>query len=686
MKRYERRCATTGRIHLPLTGLLLLICLTVLLTALLASCTDDRDVPADSMGESGTSEESIVPDGTRADTEPTETPADTEVDTLSAAETAAETETETDDRIDAPRGYVRLYTVEELMNRKTSNLTCTPMTDENGMSYVNYRPTALDPTITLSGGSQTAIENAQLMRIKYRVNAELAGKITGRLYLGTNTITEAGALAVPYIADGEWHTLTLDLTRSSAYADRLKRVRFDPMDGADVDSESIDIAWIAFYPTMDDYDPTEDLPTLPDDAPNLSVYEQTPDGSAYYRVSGALSGSDGTYTFKEDFRLDVYRRGYFNRYTLGYSSTSPIRGEITYLLWAANGESTTYTEVFFLEAGEDMTFSSLIDGYFDGTYAWGITGITMRTCDGSVATFTVHRIADNCIKPCADTYYLENDRYKLGVLLTWGGGISYIEDKLDGDEAMTNLINRADPGRLIQQSYYGVGNGPYYTAATYNGTMWSYNPVQGGDQYGHGSKLVDVSVSEDGLSIYVKCRPMDWAQYNSLTPSYMENTYTLTADGIVVSNRFVDFFGVEHPYAHAELPAFYTISHLGVFHYYNGTKPWTGDAYETLPDEEFWAGRKSAYHTIVEGNTETWAAWTNESGYGIGLYVPGTEIMLAGRHAYNGSKDPANGGTSYVAPLRTMRFTSFVPFEYEYVIAAGTVDEMRAVFARYAGH
>ncbi len=589
----------------------------------------------------------------------------------------AETTSPTDPKPEEPV-CLRHLNVAAIRRLSWARLTGEEKTDPVEQTYLSIKPAAADPWIVIIQAQP--IEGARYLQIRYRTTSN----IRGRLYLGKTDIGEIGSMPVGYNNDGQWHTLEIDLFQSVSYADTIGAMRFDPMDGVNLETEAIDIAWIAFYPDNSD-NPTAGLPALPEDSPNLESYQKTPDGSVYYRAQGQLSGNNGTYTFKENFRLELYRRGYFNRYTLGYSSTSPIRGEITYLLWDANHQSTTRTETFFLEAGQNKTFSSLIDGYFDRNYAYGVTGITMKTCDGSTATFTLQSLTDIILEIHPTTYYLENDRYKLGVLLSWGGGISYIEDKQDGDPRMNNLINRADPGRLVQQSYYGVKDGPYYTGAYYGDTLWGYNPVQGGDLYGNGSKLVDVRIDPDGKSMYIKCRPMDWAHNASATPSYMENTYTLTDRGIHVANRFVDFFGVEHPARHAELPAFYTISYLGTFHYYNGSKPWTGDAYTTLPNEPFWAGNKNAYHNIVKGNTETWAAWTNPEGYGIGLYVPGTEIMLAGRHEYNGSKDPLNGGTSYVAPLKTMAIQSFVPFEYDYIIAAGTIDEMRATFKDFAG-
>ncbi len=642
--------------------------LLVLLMLLAVGCETMPDT-VDPSSDTASETEPVTESDTGAESETTDTASD---------ESTPESDTAAGYGADPEAGSVAFYDAKAIKKLNTPRLSVTTRTDEEEGSYLACAPRSSDPWIVLARSAETAVVGARYMRIRYRTSA----LIEGRLYLGEEQLTEAGALTVSYQTDGEWRTLELDLSRSATYAGSLAAIRFDPMDGTDLDSEALDIAWIGFYPDVSG-DPTENLPALPEDAPDLSEYQKTDDGGAYYRASGYLTAEKNVYTFQEGFALDLYRRGYFNRYSIGYSSSSPLKGEITYLMWGNNGEKKEYTEEFFLEAGTNLLFHSLIDDYFSAKYAWGIERVTFSTCDGSTATFSLHSLTDTVWQIYPGTYYMENDRYKLGVILNWGGGISYIEDKEDGDEKIQNLINRADPGRLVQQSYYGIKKGSGYTPGVYNGTEWRYNPVQGGDMYGNGSKLVDVQVSADGRSIYIKCRPMDWAKNNEPTPSYMENTYTLEEDFIRVGNRFVDFFGVEHPAYHAELPAFYTISHLGVFHYYNGTKPWTNDAYISLPNEPFWAGNGEAYHNIVKGNTETWAAWTNEAGYGIGLYVPEIEIMLAGRHEYNGSKDSYNGATSYVAPLRTMTITSFVPFEYEYVIAAGHIDDMRDVFRDY---
>lgn len=632
---------------------LLILCLSVLCLLALAACEGDEPAETDASTVADTAADPV-------------TDAPTAPETLPETEPATEAETLPPEDLSLPDGYLRLLdAAHQKASKKESKGLSLATNEENGASYISYKNTKDDGYIYVIKDGM--IEPGRYLKIKYRAAEEAHGQI----FLGVTDVKATTSQDIPYVCDGEWHVATLDLWENRGYSGKtIAYVRLDP---ADVKDACVDVEWMAFYP--DDGAPfvnhdTDDLPAPPTDDGGTGV--KPGDGSVY--------SIDG-----EALKLDVfYRAPYFNRYTFSYSATEPLKGSITYRTVKEDGTAEVKNDEFFLEAGDDMTFSSLLPGYFDGEFAYGIDTLTLESIKGTAAEFELGGVSSDCQRIYASgTYFLENDRYRLGILLQWGGGISYIEDKQDGDEDLRNLINRADTGRLVQQSYYGVSTTEYHKAS-YNGSVWSYNPVQGGDVHGRASRIVDVRLSEDGNTLYIKCRPMDWAQNRMPTPSYMENTYTITDMGIVVDNRFVDFFyGMNHGSRHQELPAFYTISYLGVFHYYNGTKPWTGDAYETLPNEEFWAGRGSAYHNIKSGNTETWAMWTDKDGYGIGLYVPGIEIMLAGRFSYNGSKDPANGATNYVAPLKTMGIRCFEPWEYTYVIAAGTIDEMRATFQNY---
>ncbi len=428
-----------------------------------------------------------------------------------------------------------------------------------------------------------------------------------------------------------------------------------------------------------------EMPEITDFAEEASVDIQsgyadvsTADGLRY-KAKGYSSLKDGAFMVNDKITVEFVDGAFekeFNRVTLCYVSTSAMKCTLTY---TENGVKKT--DSFYLESGKQI-FSGLIESYLQGYYAVALESAVFEPLEGSECEFMLYRVVCSEKYVYDDlTYYIENERFKIGIRLVWGGGITYIQDKNCGITQLKNLINIHDAGRLVQQSYYGTPGNDDYQPGVYNGTDWVYNPVQGGDQFWNHSRLIDIIIKED--SVYVKSQPQDWSLNNALTPSYMENTYTVYSDRIVVDNRFVDFSGWEHRFAHQELPAFYTVSYLDRFSYYNGVSPWSGGdliSHDNLP---FCGGEEKAqcYFKLLSSNTETWCAWTNaESGFGIGLYVPGADLLLAGRFGDGSSKNPKDNSCSYVAPVNTFMIKSFVPIEYSYMMTTGSIEEIRNVF------
>jgi len=410
------------------------------------------------------------------------------------------------------------------------------------------------------------------------------------------------------------------------------------------------------------------------------------DGLAY-TATGYLSANENASFTVNDGLVFTFTKGEnfkCNRFILTYSSEAPVEIEITYKP-STGGKDVV--DNFFLEAADHGTFKGLVSGYLKSHYSNSIIKMTVSTCEDKETSFSLHSFTGDSIDVIrGDTCYIENDRFKLGVKLSWGGGINYIKDKTYNDvSGLTNLVNQHDTGRLIQQSYYGTDAIPgVYESGSFDGKdTWPYNPVQGGDKYGNKSRLVDLEVTEN--SIYVKAQPQDWAQDGKITPSYMENVYKLTDDYIEVDNRFVDFSGWTHTAYGQELPAFYTVSYLDTYYFYNGEKPWTGDELTVKPDLPFWGntgGDSSKCNFYLRNNnSETWSAWVNgKTNWGIGLYTPNIDRLKAGRHEFNGSKDANNNATNYIAAYNKILLTSFVPVEYSYLITTGTVEEIREVF------
>ncbi|NLX92738.1 MAG: hypothetical protein GXZ02_02540 [Clostridiales bacterium] len=394
----------------------------------------------------------------------------------------------------------------------------------------------------------------------------------------------------------------------------------------------------------------------------------------------------------------------FNYYGLSLQSSKPLKGKITYGILG-----TSYTEEFFIEqSDEPLDFFSFIDGYFKKHKGSNISKLSFENLGGGQAELVINGVAFYNRKVLKDTVFVSGSDYKIGVSLKWGGSFSYLEclntnvqavrtndkvivgvDSLEkyGGKLITNevnLINRNDTGRVIQQSYYGtVGENDDYELGEFMGNQWGYNPVQGGNQFNDASKIVDVKIGAN--SIYIKCRPLDWAKpADCITPSYMEATYTLVNSFVKVDCRFMDYSGWQSIVRGQELPAFYAVEPLNSFRYYGGDAPWMNDS--TIKREDaliFWPDAGYPYFTA----TEYWCAWTNTEadGFGVGLYVPGINDMLAGVHDRGGiiGDDPSTSGpTTYVAAVKSLAIKSFKPLEYSYLVAAGKVSGIRQTFVQ----
>ena len=403
-----------------------------------------------------------------------------------------------------------------------------------------------------------------------------------------------------------------------------------------------------------------------------------------YTATGYDTLGDKTFGFANGLVLDLGDAftDEFNRFTIKYSATAPMKITISY-----TEKDEPMQDTFYLEAGE-KEFRAVNHKYFQKVRGTSLVTMQIDTCENQNAEFVLLDLFTENIAVGKSQLYLEGSRYTLGVDLKWGGAIHSLEDKQCPLADVTNLVNMHDEGRLIQQSYYGV----FYYEETYveGGYLGvegvAYNPVQGGDVKGRDSRIIDF-VIEDNY-IYIKAQPLDWPLVNSLTPSYMENKYVMEDEYVYVFNRFVDFSGWKHPLLDQELPALYTINVLDTFVWYDGGKPWTGDALSTITD---WSrvdpntNKSSHYLQLKETNTETWSALINgETGYGVGIYVPNTDLILTMRYlsGQKGSNQGKGNPCSYISPLARIAFKSFEPIEYSYLLTAGGINEIRDVFTK----
>ena len=256
--------------------------------------------------------------------------------------------------------------------------------------------------------------------------------------------------------------------------------------------------------------------------------------------------------------------------------------------------------------------------------------------------------------------FVTNGVIKLGVDMNAGGSV-YCFSEVYPER---NLLNHADKGRFIQQSYYGAADG-----SVWDGTPWTWNPVQGGGYMGQAAKVLESDFNSETL--YIKSLPKHWATGQDITEVVMEEWITLKGKFAQIHYRMAYSGSVSHPASHQELPAVFVDAALQNLVYYKGNAPWTNGA--------------PAYHVPgwpneYDKRTEHWSAYVNDAGWGIGVYTPGTADMTMYRYGDGTLAGPTGSHCSYFSPVRTMSITPGLVFEYDVYLTIGTVNEIRSVF------
>lgn len=255
---------------------------------------------------------------------------------------------------------------------------------------------------------------------------------------------------------------------------------------------------------------------------------------------------------------------------------------------------------------------------------------------------------------------IENGEIRLGADLASGGGIFYFSRVAP----TRNVLNHADKGRFIQQSYYGDLDG-----TKWDGKPWRWNPVQGGNYQNIPATVLAKKVEPS--SLYVKTRPRHWASGDDLRDVVMEEWLSL--EGAVARLRFRFQYTGKRSFAphHQELPAVFVDYGLNNLVFYAGPHPWTGGELEKM---------NPGFPNEYGKTTESWAAWVDDTGWGLGIYFPGSTEFTCYRYEGDGKAGPEGMACSYVSPIQTWAVTPGLVYEYEVFITIGTIDEIRKTF------
>jgi len=267
---------------------------------------------------------------------------------------------------------------------------------------------------------------------------------------------------------------------------------------------------------------------------------------------------------------------------------------------------------------------------------------------------------------------INNGILTLKLDLARGGAISY----LSRSGSTRSIVNIADEGRYIQQSYYGgksidrraEGQSPSWSP-------WSWNPIQVGDYNRNRAQILDFKKS--GFQLYVKCIPMQWDMNNRPAEAEMEQWTTLEGSVLKVHNKLTchrtDQIYGDSIVNDQELPAVYPISALKNLYTYMGAAPYTN---APLDHPEV-INLASGFWGIYPNVTEHWMAFVDGNMWGMGIYNPNCTKFLAGLAGSIGG-EATNGSTSYIAPIKQAMLTKNCVYEYDYYVIVGTLAEIRS--------
>ena len=127
---------------------------------------------------------------------------------------------------------------------------------------------------------------------------------------------------------------------------------------------------------------------------------------------------------------------------------------------------------------------------------------------------------------------------------------------------------------------------------------------------------------------------------------------------------------IEHQATHQELPAVFVMPRYDTLVFCaQGEKAWSN-----APLTRKQPGKDNE----IVRFSEPWAAWVDAHGAGVGVYFPHADFATTYR-----VRDTGIGDCSYLAPLQTFALKPGLAFEYQAVLALGTVEQIRAVFATF---
>jgi hypothetical protein len=276
--------------------------------------------------------------------------------------------------------------------------------------------------------------------------------------------------------------------------------------------------------------------------------------------------------------------------------------------------------------------------------------------------------AGDPVVPAGDLVVIDNGTVRVGLDRAKGAAITW----LSWTAHPQNTVNHADPGRLIQQSYYAgrpldrraEGQSPAWSP-------WSWNPIQGG---GVGSWARVTRLERlDGQMLFAETIPKLWDMPDEEADAVMRQWTGLEpgmANVVVVrcefeSRRDADDRWGSVPKSPQEIPACYFTRAFGRVRSYLGDGGWRD---EPRPPGPPWGKAEPPRKAM---------ACFAEGGQGIAVFSPSaTQPWNVGPHGGGATADPAAGPCMHVAPIDRVHLAPRSTYRYRYWLVVGSAADI----------
>tara|TARA_R110002049_G_scaffold285698_4_gene467169 strand:+ start:371694 stop:372629 length:936 start_codon:yes stop_codon:yes gene_type:complete len=278
-----------------------------------------------------------------------------------------------------------------------------------------------------------------------------------------------------------------------------------------------------------------------------------------------------------------------------------------------------------------------------------------------------------------DLHRLDNDTVRVGIDLDKGAAITW----LSWADYPDNMVNIADPGRLIQQSYY-AGRRLDRTADGQHASWspWSWNPIQGG---GVGSWARVTEFRRDDQSLFAETIPKLWDMPDEEAAARMRQWTSLMPsipNAVQVKCEFVAQRGENDRWGEVrlnpqEVPACYFTRNFQWVKSYLGDGKWRD---ESQPPGPPW-GKATPPLNVM--------ALFEKDGQGVAVFSPSaTQHWNFGPHGRGGSGKPTDGPCMHVAPIDRVMLGPRSIYRYRYWLVVGdqpaiseTIDRLLELYA-----